>query len=422
MKLLNYTSIRYLLFAALMLFISVPVFYVVLDKIFIEAIDKDLYQQASEIPAHIVSIKSDRDLALWKTLDNDLEIVSADSITLKAEPFTAEKFRKTRNKKGDFRVLQKKITILDKDYIVQIESSLIEKEDLIKTILFIQLGLFFLLLFGAVIINYFINKKVWKPFYESLVVLKNFDIENADIVRYAKGKIIEFNQLNDSIHQLFIRVRKSYLSQKEFIENASHELQTPLTIIKFKLELLLQEKHLSQSQSLLISDMYKVIEQMEELNSNLLLLSKIENGQFTSMEAVWVVDVTGQVIDELLLIAESKSQKVIANYFEKQGSLQSNKMLLKILVKNLLLNALQYSDSGASIQVFVGKNSLKISNPGKQLGVLQDKLFSRFNKNNSYKGNGLGLSIVKTIADLYHYRVAYEYEGGCHSFVLSWDN
>lgn len=66
MKLLNYTSIRYLMFTALLLLISIPVFYFVLSKIFIHSIDNDLYKQAIEIPVRQDIIKSERDLQLWR--------------------------------------------------------------------------------------------------------------------------------------------------------------------------------------------------------------------------------------------------------------------------------------------------------------------------------------------------------------------
>ena len=235
-------------------------------------------------------------------------------------------------------------------------------------------------------------------------------------------KIREFSQLNQSIHQLTMSVRKTYLSQKEFIENASHELQTPLTTLKFKLELLLQEKDLSQNQSLLISDMYKVIEQMDELNKNILLLSKIENGQFASMEPVVIINIVNEAANDLLLIAESKSQKIIKTFSTDGIFIQSNKMLLKILVNNLILNALQYSDANTAIRISVDEYLLTVSNPGLPLNINNDKLFSRFNKNNSGKGNGLGLSIVKAISDLYNYKISYEYSSGNHHFKLQWNN
>ncbi len=162
MKLLNYTSIRYLLFAALLLFISIPAFYFVLNRIFIHSIDNDLYQQAIEIPIHQPVIKTERDLNLWRILDNDLEIVKADSIKFHKKPFTQKSKPIGEDEPEDFRILQKRINILGQDYIVQIKSSMIEQEDLIQTILIFQLSLFCLLLLGAVVINYFINKKVWR--------------------------------------------------------------------------------------------------------------------------------------------------------------------------------------------------------------------------------------------------------------------
>lgn len=423
MKLLHYTSYRYFLFTALLTLISIPIFYVSLSKVFVGSIDKDLRQQAREIPTYMGAIKSEQDLALWKALDNDLNIVPADSSDFSPKPFTIKKKLPFKDESEDFRVLQKQVDILGKKYIVDIESSLIEKEDLIRTILSIQLGILFLLLSGAVLINYFINRKIWKPFYDCLYSLKQFNIEHALTDEPKELRIQEFEQLNQSIHVLSVRVHQAYFSQKEFIENASHELQTPLTVLKFKLELLLQDRQLTREQGELIADMYREIEQMQELNNNLLLLSKIENGQFVNSETINLVDIIEDVKDELSLLAESKLQHVKVRYKLKDIILpSSNKILLKVLIKNLLLNAIQYSAVEADIWMYAASGYLKVSNPGRPLEIPEEEMFKRFGRNScSQKGNGLGLSIVKAIAQYNSYNISYEYISGLHNFKLQWN-
>lgn len=419
MKLLNYTSLRYFLFAALLLLFSIPVFYAVLNKIFTRAIDKDLFLQGKEIPARINSIKSERDLALWKALDKDLEVIPADSVSFHSKPFNKKFVR--NGKEETFRILQKKLHILDRDYVVQIESSVLEKDELIKTILMIQLGLLLVLLCGAVVINYFINKKVWKPFYRSLSFLQHFNVEGQAEGPLSNTSIEEFRQLNQSITQLTTSVRKAFVSQKEFVENASHELQTPLAKLKLKLELLSQEKDASAKQHAMIGEMYKAIEQLEALNKNLLLLSKIENGQFGSTEFVDVLQVVQESVDDVSFIVSAKSQQIIMIPAVDECQVQSNRILFKVMVKNLLVNAIQNSVANSDIQIYVDSHCLHITNPGTPLTIPEEKLFLRFSKSNTQKGNGLGLAIVKAIADLYHFDVDYEYENGLHRFRVEWD-
>jgi signal transduction histidine kinase len=330
---------------------------------------------------------------------------------------------------------------MGRPYVVSIRASLFEKEDLIRTILTIQFGILILLLIGAVGINYFVHKRIWKPFYHSLDYLRQFNIESDPNPLPAPLKIQEFTQLNHSIEQLSVRVRQTYFSQKEFIENASHELQTPLTVLKFKLELLLQTQDLTSEQGELIGDMYREIEQMQELNSNLLLLSKIENGQFVSEEDIDVQAAITELIDTLSLLAEAKNQKLL---FKERTSphhkplllKKGNPMLFKIMVANLLTNAIQYSSNGATILAGLNDDSLVIKNPGPPLSIPTSKLFTRFVQPGKKSkgqpksgwhstGNGLGLSIAGRIAT-YHKGLAmtleYHYNEikGEHSFIIHW--
>lgn len=418
MKLLNYTSLRYLLFAALLLLFSIPVFYVVLNKIFTRAIDKDLYLQAEQIPNQIGVIKSERDLMLWKALDKDLEIVPADSISYRTKPYTLKKL--SNGRKETFRILQKKLHILDRDYIVQIESSVLEKDELIRTILVIQLGLFLVLMCGAVGINYFINKKVWRPFYRNLSFLQHFDVEKESGEALSDTTISEFKQLNQSVTQLTTGMRRSFLSQKEFIENASHELQTPLAKLKFKLELLSQEKTASKNQHAMIGEMYKVIEQLDALNKNLLLLSRIDNGQYDTTHSLDVIGSVREIVDELSFIASSKSQQVVVEHSVDQCVIHSNKILFAVMVKNLLMNAIRFSANGTTIHLVVHKHSLQVINPGEPLAIKPDRIFDRFSRSDTQRGNGLGLAIVKAIASLHHYAIDYKYENRSHLFTVQW--
>ena len=419
MKLLNYTATRYLMFTALLLLISIPVFYVLLNRIFIRAIDHDLYQQAKEIPLHQNSIMSERDLALWRTLDNDLEIVHADSVAWHQGPFT-EKQLNQEGEKEDFRILQKKISMLGEDYIVQIKSSMIEKEDLVQAVLLIQLSMFCLLALGATLINYLINRKVWRPFYEVLFFLENFNLEKTITGLPGKAGIREFNQLNQSVHQLAVSVSSTYLSQKEFTENASHELQTPLAILKFKLELLLQEKGLSENQGGLIDGMYQVITQLEQLNKNLLLLSKMDNHQFTFEEQLEINGIVAASMEDLHFMAAAKKQEIAIKTAQEEIFLRGNPQLFKNLVKNLLRNAILYSGEHATIRISIQSNGFSICNPGGPLEIPQDKLFTRFSKIDNRKGTGLGLAIAQKIAALHHLQLNYRYEAGSHCFMLNW--
>lgn len=425
MKLLHYTSLRLLLFASLLTVISIPVFYILLYNIFVRSIDRDLRTQASQIPSIVSIIQSPADFQLWKELDNDLEIKPIDKVRFHDGPFTTEKQAIGGMDSEDFRILQKKVEILGQTYVVSIESSLFEKEDLIQTILTIQLGILLLLLIGTVGINYFIHKRIWRPFYDSLAYLKAFNIESNSKEQSRRLKIQEFKELSSSIQQLSVRVRQAYYSQKEFIENASHELQTPLTVLKFKLELFLQEKALTREQGELIGDMYREIEQMQELNSNLLLLSKLENGQFISEETILLANIIRELQEDLLLLAQAKDQQIQSEITAPDLKItKANRTLFKIMISNLLTNAIQYSASGSIIKIQLTYAQFSIINQGHPFSIPSDKIFKRFGRYNRKRvsangnSNGLGLSIAQSIARFHHLKIQYHFNEGSHQFSI----
>ncbi|HTN36953.1 MAG TPA: HAMP domain-containing sensor histidine kinase [Arachidicoccus sp.] len=422
MKLLNYTSIRYLLFTALLLLLSIPVFYFVLNKVFIQAIDNDLYQQAKEIPVRQDAIQSERGLRLWRKLDNDLEIVSAGGHLLHPKPYTEMRFNNAENDQEGYRILEKRISMLGKDYIVRIKSSLIEKEYLIQTILSIQLSLFFLLLFGAATINYFISKRIWQPFYKNLAFLQSFKLENEVPQTTIKSRILEFDQLHTSIQQFALSVHKAYTAQKEFTENASHELQTPIAVLKSKLELLLQESGLSEAQSILMDDMNKVIVQLEGLNRDLLFLSKIENNQYFLNEPIDVEEIVLEVAGDLYFMIDARNLKLQIDFAEEKALLEGNRHLFKAMIINLFRNAIQYSPIGSLLSIKGDLNRVLLQNPGEPLLLSPDQLFHRFAGAGSWKGagNGLGLAIAKKIADIHQLKLTYEYKEGWHAFEIRW--
>ena len=427
MKLLHYTSLRHLLFAALLTLISIPLFYILLNNIFVHSIDRDLKMQAEKIPTSLSIIKTPADLALWRELDNDLKILPLDSVARRHKPYTIKKKEPGHKGTEDYRIYQKQVQIMGRPYIVAIESSLFEKEDLVRTILSIQLGILVLLLLGTVIINYLINKKVWRPFYEALAYLKAFNIETGttELKLPDPIKIKEFKELSHSIKLQATRVRAAYDSQKEFIENASHELQTPLTVLKFKLELLLQRPDLGQDESVLVMDMYREIEQMQDLNSSLLLLSKIKNGQFIPSDEINIAVLVTEILEDLSLLAEAKAQQLQLRQSPASAITELhhvNKTLIKILISNLVTNAIQYSAKEAIIELILTPQGLEVINSAPAFPMTQDKLFKRFQRWGGQKGNGLGLSIAQSIARLHHYQLSYRYDqlAGTHHFGITW--
>lgn len=285
----------------------------------------------------------------------------------------------------------------------------------------LQFLLIFLVITMALFLTVrFATKKLWQPFDDTLRKAERFNLAQSEIPLFAETDIQEFARLNHSLGQLMRKDKDTYRIQKEFTENASHELQTPLAIIRSKLDLLMLE-NLTESQMQLVSDLYELTMRMGHLNRNLLLLAKIENAQYTVLEEV---DIAALLADSLPLYETLQNGKTLRMYdrrISRDSKLRANPVLLECLLKNLIVNALRYSKDKGEVQIWVENNCLTVSNEstdGKPLDA--DTLFCRFRPGNAGpKGNGLGLAIVKAICDFHHWIVEYKFEAGCHHFIVN---
>ena len=210
---------------------------------------------------------------------------------------------------------------------------------------------------------------------------------------------------------------KSYRAQKEFTENASHELQTPLAVFQSKLDLLLQQPDLTEQQAVAIQDLYLVSNRLVRLNRNLLLLAKIENKQYVQMDSIDIVS----CIEELLPSLESLAGNItICKSFQKQSLvIHGNKVLLESMINNLVVNAVRHNTANGKIAITIRGNCFIVSNTSEEGALNPQLIFNRFyHPSEKTKGNGLGLAIVKAICDYHGWTVEYEYKDRKHFFKI----
>jgi signal transduction histidine kinase len=271
---------------------------------------------------------------------------------------------------------------------------------------------------SATLVNNFLLKKTWKPFYQLLNYLNDFRLDRGAVRELSETRIREFSLLNESVQNLLKTNVDIYNSQKQFIENASHELQTPLAIGINKLELLTGDENLSQEQIQKIGDIIEAFQRLSGLNKSLLLLSKIENKQFISAEQVNFDDVFGRIIHDFSDYAEY--QKIKISYQKEDiWEYKMNQDLAEMLVMNLVKNAIVHNRQKGEIIIRLSSSSFTIENTSNEPMMSADRLFVRFNKNSGSKSStGLGLAIVKAIADVSGLTVAYSYNGK-HVFEVS---
>ena len=283
----------------------------------------------------------------------------------------------------------------------------------------IQFVLIVLILGLAIVVMIaFISKRLWASFDQTLGIVESFKLENGVVPTIPNSRIKEFNRLNTVLNRLMTNNLRSYQMQKEFTENASHELQTPLAVFRSKLDLLLQQPDITDRQSKIIQDLYQISGRISRLSRNLLLLAKMENNQYNKSEKIDVVD----VLKGLRPYLESLSGELVIKW-EMQGTplwIEANSALLESLINNLVVNAIRHNKKGGVIILRIEDKELKIINTSDEEALDATRIFQRFyHSSSNMKGYGLGLAIVKAICDYHGWSISYSYHEGLHTFSVS---
>ena len=426
MKLLHKSMRIYLFFSVIIFAASVPVFYFLVQDLWIQDVDESLIFQKEKIISGIGSSKFDSTtISDFTNIASKLDL----GITIDPLPLSQQErdsvyynsfYDNTRTHVEPFRELKSIVKIDNQFYRILIRKDLVENADLIQSIVIAEALLFLLLLTGILLLNSYFSKKTWRPFYHLINQLKSFEIDKGQVFITEKSDIDEFEELNRSVLQLTENNIKVFNSQKEFTENAAHETQTPLSVIKNQVDLLAQNENLSLEQADIIERIDKNIRYMTKLNRNLLLLSKIENVQFDRSEVVDIHSIVKEVIDTFYEQIELKGIKLTVG-LSSQPNLQSNSHLVHSLISNLLKNAIKYNITNGYIDISLSGNSFLILNSGVNHSLPSDQIFERFYKKSDLaESSGLGLAIAKRICNLLEFDLKYEFKpGNIHLFVVN---
>lgn len=272
-----------------------------------------------------------------------------------------------------------------------------------------------LLLLTVIVVNKISSRSLWSPFFSTLEGVRKYDIvQNQNLHLSSSTGTTEFDELNKVIVSLINNVNQAYHQQKQFVENASHEMQTPLAVIRSKLELLINQPELTEKAALLLSDITEANDSLSKMNRTLLLLAKIENNQFPDVEEVNVSAILETLITTYRNHYEgdfpSLTKDICLDF-----KVMANRSLMEVLLSNLVKNAVEHNRPDGTIIIELNNKLLLIRNTGTPLSVNPKELFNRFHKG-SYKSQttGLGLALVKQICLLYHYQINYTYQDGWH--------
>lgn len=414
MKLLTKTSLLYLLFAVpVMVICSYICFYLIQDEV-IKNTDEALMKDFVRVERALLKKDSVID---FTSVNGEIIVRPSQLQYLKTDTSYSDTtmYDDYEEEMLPFRVLKIKYAGEKADYDVIVRKIYLESEDLTDGILTAMEIMFGFLLLGFFVINFFVSRSLWKPFRKTLSVLDKYDVNKKEEIKFDSVSTKEFRQLNSVLNSMTEKIQRDYKNLKEFTENASHEIQTPLAIIRSKLELMIQSENLSEDQVKSVQDIYESVNRLSKLNQSLLLLAKIENHQFHDEQEVDLKNLIEKKLEQFEDMIAFKNISVEKKFIaspEKKMNLQ----LADILLSNILGNAIRHNLTDGKISIELNAGLLIISNSGNPLEVSPEKLFERFQKaSSSSESVGLGLSIVKQICDTYNFKVNYTYKGNLHT-------
>jgi signal transduction histidine kinase len=394
------------------LLISSVGYYLILHRILIYQLDKDLRVEQREIIQHIqetgqlpeTSDYKDQQIFFYPTTKNEF----------KDHYSTEDVYNKNEDETESFRRIDFLISQGGKHFIATVKKSQQETEDIVRLILLITLFIIIILLLILLVSNRFLLRKLWKPFRNTLEQLSQFNFSSKNKISLQKTDIDEFKELNETVLFMTQKVTKDYRTLKGFTENASHEIQTPLAIIKNKIELLSQSDNLSENNINVLQSINEAAARLSRLNQSLLLLAKIENLQFANVETIDFSCMLTSYLSNYDELAQAKGL-VILKKIADNVDLQMNQSLAEILISNVISNAIKHNLEGGNISVELQNDFFRVSNTGPALQADPKDLFVRFKKDSSSGDSlGLGLSIVKTITDIYGFLITYHYRNEQH--------
>lgn len=419
MKLLRYThfNLSFLLFLLLGGW-GTFFYYTVIDEVMDETDD---------------ALANYRDIIVGKILADSTLLDTEDKIihSYSIRPLTTEEVEHYRDRYYDgtvyietedeyepVRIMKSCFMATDlKYYELELRLSTLERDDLIAAIFKYLVALYIALLCCIIFSTRLILKSVFRPLDRLLEWLENVSPGHPAPYLNPDCRIREFRTLNRAALEMHERAEKAYREQKEFIENASHELQTPLAVINGKLELLAEHENLDEEVLKNIDDMFRSLHRAIQLNKSLLLLSRIQNRQF---EEVTEVDMNPHVRKILELLSDLYEEKELDYHLSdtEDCRIRMNESLAHTLLTNLIKNAIIHSPEHGRVDILIHSTRIEIVNDGNQ-ALDERQMFKRFYKGHSgqKESTGLGLSIAQSIADLYYLSLTY-YHDGRHHFVL----
>jgi two-component system sensor histidine kinase QseC len=392
-------------------------FYLVLDYVLIAQLDRSLRVEEQEIQTYIQ--KNNRFPEIHDTRHQWIQKSVAVRKVTNTEPHSTIEYNPIAQISEPVRQYRFTSYVAGKFYIVTVSQSKTETEQLLRLIILITLGMTALILGLNYLISRTLVNRLWQPFYTTIGLIGRYKIASRKPLELPNVAIDEINLLNTHLNEMTERIHKDYRSLKEFTENASHEMQTPLAIIRSHVDGLLQDETMSEKSIRQLVSIEDAVGKLSKLQQALLMLAKLENRQFDEKVSIDL----SEVIENWIVTFSDlfKSGGILIDTQYRKSIVSIHPYLADILVSNLLKNALRYTPKGGLVTIAMSSFYFTISNTALNESLDQDRLFSRFYKASELSDStGLGLAIVHEICKIVGWQVSYHFSANTHFFTVQY--
>ena len=407
MKLTTKTGLSFISSSAIFfLFGSVFMYYAV-RVILAEDLSSRLYQMQNDFIENLneyndINLLKSKHVLIYKT---DRDNISSFSDTVLIE--------------NDQYVLYRKIRFYhsfnNSNYKIEILQSQAQTDLLIWRIVILNVALamsFFLIIF---FLNHLSVKRGLRIFYKTVSKLENYNIGKPELISFENSEIDELNKLTDVFKKMTLKISNDYKEQKEYTENVSHEIQTPLAIISAKADELLQSENLKKTELEQLEIIMNTTTRLAKINQALILLTKIDNRFYTNEESIPLLKLINEKLNFFKDLLSEKKVKVKLD-ISSSYILLMNSYLADTLFLNLIKNAIMHNIVNGEIIIKLDSSTLSIINTGQELNITGD-IFKRFIRSENKDSLGIGLSIVKKICGYYSIPISYNFNKD-HEFTL----
>lgn len=302
--------------------------------------------------------------------------------------------------------------------LFQARTDISRQQHLLKSVYGWVLFLYFTLLAIILFVNYLVIEKNMQPLYRLLSGIDRFELDRGKPELLIETRVKEFRKLSQSVDRQFKKNQTLYQQQKFFVDNAAHEMQTPIAVCLNRIEEILQRSDLDEKLFMEIASVHRSLKHMSRMQKDMLQLSRIENGAYAGCQIVHIAPLVRQAIENLQEIFVSKKIRLDWNQ-ASDLEISVHPALCRLLIDNLIKNAFVHTPENGQIRILIGSDRFSVANSGSS-ALDTDKIFERFYQSDSSKGTaGLGLAICRAICEQYGFSLLYAYRERYHFFEVS---